>query len=318
MPGGGGGSGGAAREAWKAHGALALAQTMSAGYIVFSKVALNGGVNKIVSGVFRAVVALSPLAPLAYIRENTETVNLFRIEGQMKVAGTLTCVSGAILMAIFRGPAILGCKESGLTLHDELSALGQPEAPEPVEWFTARLVDFGLEERHLSVLCLLGNCLCLATYLALQAPILKKYPATLSVTAFSYFFGTLPMLMVALFVADNSTDWTLTPSEWVAVFYGGVVASALVYGLLTWSNKILGPALVSLYYPLQPLGSALLSFVFLGNTIFLGSVLGGFLIITGLYLVSWASYREKQAVVEVITLSEPLIPENALLIKNPP
>lgn len=52
-----------------------------------------------------------------------------------------------------------------------------------------------------------------------QAPLLKRYPSNLSVTAYSYLFGALFMVVTALFMTNESTNWSLTQSELFAVIY---------------------------------------------------------------------------------------------------
>lgn len=99
-------------------------------------------------------------------------MNLLRIEGQAKVGGTLVCVCGAILMALFRGPAVFGNHESDLTASNEISARGQPE---PAGWLVSSLMDLGLDNWHLGVLCLIGNCMCMAAFLAIQVLKLSVY-----------------------------------------------------------------------------------------------------------------------------------------------
>ncbi|KAJ0730717.1 putative EamA domain-containing protein [Helianthus annuus] len=340
--------GGGGEQPWKAHTSMTFVQLFNGGYHVITTVALNGGVNEIVFCLYRDILALTILAPIAYFREKrtrpamtrhflftffllgltgifgnqllfllglgytnptyaaalqpaipvftfilaammgVETLNVLKIEGQAKVGGTVVCVSGAILMVLFRGPSVLGYAHHVQTPHQETMA---PELP---GLMFSSLASFGIDTWHLGVLCLIGNCICMAAFLAIQAPLLAKYPANLSVTAYSYFFGTVFMVVTAVAMSNESVNWTLTWSEIWAVVYAGIVTSALCYGLITWSNKILGPALVALYNPLQPAATAFLSRIFLGSPIYLGSVLGGLLIIAGLYLVTWATYREKQ------------------------
>lgn len=67
-------------------------------------------------------------------------------------------------MVLFRGPAVFGYKEADFAAN-EIRARGQPE---PAGWFLSGFSSFGLETWHLGVLCLIGNCMCMAAFLAIQ------------------------------------------------------------------------------------------------------------------------------------------------------
>lgn len=333
----------------KAHLALALVQLNNGGYHVISKVALSDGINQLVFCVFRDLIALSILGPLAFFKERRtrppltrrvlltfiflgftgiyanqflfllglsftspsyaaamqpgipvftfvltlcmgiERINWKKWSGMAKVGGTSICLLGAILMAVYKGPVVWG--DGLIGIHMQGANLGESTLDRIMEGLLGLKWDLW----HVGVLCLIGNCFFMAVYLAFQAPLLAIYPAGLSVTAYSYFFGALFMVLSGVFGARDWTEWILTRSEFLAVLFSGIVTSALNYGLLTWSNKVVGPALVALYMPLQPLFSSILARVFLNSSLFLGSVLGGVLMIVGLYCVTWGQMKTRRS-----------------------
>lgn len=62
-------------------------------------------------------------------------------------------------MAIYKGPAVIGMGDLDATEVHKLESVG---------WLTSDMIKFGINRWHIGVFCLIGNCLCMAIYLALQ------------------------------------------------------------------------------------------------------------------------------------------------------
>lgn len=67
---------------------------------------------------------------------------------------------------------------------------------------------------------LIGHCLSWSGWLVLQAPVLKKYPARLSVTSYTCFFGLLQFLVIASFIERDLQAWLVhSGGEVFSIFY---------------------------------------------------------------------------------------------------
>lgn len=134
-----------------------------------------------------------------------------RKDGIGKVAGTLFCVAGATVITLYKGPTIY-------SPAPPLQSVNINNIISPV--LLNSLGDAKGKNWTLGCIFLIGHCLSWSAWLVLQAPVLKKYPARLSVTSYQCFFGVLQFLVIAAFMERDPNAWLIhSGGELFSVFY---------------------------------------------------------------------------------------------------
>ena len=141
-----------------------------------------------------------------YIYIRIENVRLNRKDGIAKVAGTIFCVAGATVITLYKGP----------TIYSPTPPL-QNSTP-----LFASLGDAKGKNWTLGCIYLIGHCLSWSAWLVMQAPVLKKYPARLSVTSYTCFFGIIQFLIIALIAERDAQAW---------LFHSGAEAFTILYAV---------------------------------------------------------------------------------------
>jgi drug/metabolite transporter (DMT)-like permease len=132
---------------------------------------------------------------------------------------------------------------------------------------------------------ILTNCLCFASFLVVQRPILRRLPWR-TVIAGAFFFGALGMAAVTwprIAAADLAA---LAPGIWWGVGYIILFPTVLSYSLNTWAVRRSSPSLTAAYTTLQPVMTAILAALFLAESPGLVEGVGFVLIAGGLWVVS--------------------------------
>lgn len=140
-----------------------------------------------------------------------EKVRLDRKDGIAKVAGTIFCVAGASVITLYKGPTIYSPSPplqsaAPLSMFPSLPSLGDAKGK---SW-------------TLGCIYLIGHCLSWSGWLVLQAPVLKKYPARLSVTSYTCFFGLIQFMIIALFLERDLQAW---------IFHNGAEVFSIAYAV---------------------------------------------------------------------------------------
>ncbi|KAJ7957812.1 WAT1-related protein [Quillaja saponaria] len=226
-----------------------------------------------------------------------EQVRLNRKDGVAKVLGTIFCVAGASVITLYQGPVIYSPSPPLLTSNTSPS-------------YVSRLKEANGKSWALGCLYLICHCLSWSGWLVLQAPILKKYPARLSVTSYTCFFGLIQFMIIALIFERSAQAWIFHSGEEVfTIFYA--VASGIAFAVQTWCIDKGGPVFVAVYQPVQTLVVAIVASIALGEEFYLGGIIGAILIIIGLYLVLWGRSEEKKFAKENLLIQSTLEHNNS-------
>ncbi|GAU34309.1 hypothetical protein TSUD_20150 [Trifolium subterraneum] len=87
---------------------------------------------------------------------------------------------------------------------------------------------------------------------------------------------------------NNPSAWGIGLNiELWSTIYGGIVVSGLLTYIQLWCTEKKGPVFVTLFNPLSTIFVAILAYSVLGEKLYLGSIIGAFIVIIGLYMLLW-------------------------------
>ncbi|GAB4834993.1 hypothetical protein Ancab_033260 [Ancistrocladus abbreviatus] len=208
-----------------------------------------------------------------------EKVDASCLYSKMKIVGTLLCVVGAVTMSILQS-----------------TTTGVPSAPEVPLSAPLSLGAFD-NQKIIGCLYLMVAVFVLSSNIVLQAHTLGDFPAPMSLCAITSLIGVIITGLVEL-GQDHKFEF-----GWPEVSVQNFILFSLLAGTISgtcvsfngWAMKKRGPVLVSMFSPISTVISAALSAITLGEKIRLGSLVGMFLMFTGLYFVLWAKGKEGYA-----------------------
>ncbi|KAB2066726.1 hypothetical protein ES319_A09G179900v1, partial [Gossypium barbadense] len=200
-----------------------------------------------------------------------EKLELKSPKSQIKVLGTLVSISGALIMTLYKGPPVL-------------SPPIQPHLhPSPSTMLTTS------NNWLIGGLFIATASLSLSANIVGQAAVLKGYPSEITLVSFYCLFGTIQSALVTLIFERDPNAWMLSPDiELISVVYSALFGNVVTFGVQAWCIRRKGPVFVAMFKPLSIAIAAFLGFIFLGETLYIGSIVGAAIIVTGFYGVIWA------------------------------
>lgn len=207
-----------------------------------------------------------------------ERVNLKRLSGAAKALGITLCLAGIMTIAFYTGPHLNPLVHYYPFGHKTSSTEGSSHPKK--SWIKGTFF-------------MIASNTTWSLWLVLQGVLLKEFPSKLLLTTLECFFSTVQSFFVAMAFERHISSWKLRlDTGLLAVLYCGFAVTGVSFYLQTWCIEKEGPVFLSMSTPLALVFTIICSSFFLGELIHLGSVLGGVLMVGGLYSVLWGKSKE--------------------------
>jgi drug/metabolite transporter (DMT)-like permease len=96
-------------------------------------------------------------------------------------------------------------------------------------------------------------------------------------------------------VSDIYFNGILLP--WLGLGYATIFSTFYAYNAYSWAGKRVSPAITTVYNTLQPVGTSVLSVIFLHHTVTLPEIIGGLLVMLGLLITVYGRQQELAKVI---------------------
>ncbi|XP_027348406.1 WAT1-related protein At1g68170-like [Abrus precatorius] len=210
-----------------------------------------------------------------------EKLNWGLAEGRAKVIGTIVGISGAMMIAFFKGIEINIWSSQMNLMHPHKDQNGHVA------------LHHGFRHKLLGVSCAIASCCIYSLWFIVQAKMIAEYPSPHSSAALMTTMGAIQATVFALCVEKDWNQWKLGYNiRLLTVAYAGIVTSGIVSVVIAWCIKKRGPIFASAFNPLQLLLVAIAAYLMLDEKLYLGSALGAVLIVCGLYAVLWGKAQD--------------------------
>ncbi|CAO2821398.1 unnamed protein product [Amaranthus hypochondriacus] len=206
----------------------------------------------------------------------TEKLNWKSMNGKVKVAGSILCLAGALIISLYKGASLI---TGNHYFHSPVCM-----TPKTIKHNWTR-----------GTLLLVASILSSSAWYIFQVKLLKAFPSKYKATMLSCLSASLQAAIIGPCLDTSKTSWVLGWNlQLITIIYSGVLASGLSFCIISYVISRKGPTYPAIFTPLSLTFITAIEVFFLGEDLRIGSLLGMLVIVLGLYLFLWSSNDNKR------------------------